>query len=118
MAGFIFSYCGLRIPSTWLNNGGKTGQPSEHYEHFVIKSAKPRQAIQRTSRLGVLNQRSMDSSGLQGNFMKPLKSHAKSSVHAFFWGEVHTFHQSFKDICDLQKVKKCSREKAKTSKYD
>lgn len=59
MAGFIFSYCGLRIPSTWLYNGGKTGQPSEHYERFVIKSAKPRQAIQRTSRLGVLNQRSM-----------------------------------------------------------
>lgn len=55
MGGFIFSYCGLRIPSTWLSNGGKTGQPYEHYELSVIKSAKPRQSIQRTSRLGVLN---------------------------------------------------------------
>lgn len=59
----------------------------------------------------VLNQRSTDSSGLQSSFMKPLKSHAKYVYMPFSGERVHTFHQSFKDIWDLQNVKKCSREK-------
>lgn len=64
-----------------------------------------------------LNQKSMESSGLQGNFMKPPQITCKVHARAFSWEEGPTFHQSFKGICDLQKVK-YSRKKAKTSKCD